>query len=92
MEDLFYKQVKEEIAGSYGRDLFRIVRKRESNIGKAFCIANGCDPDDIKGDKSFVQCPSITCKKFNVFVEECKKFHSTPRIKLENKELIEHLK
>lgn len=91
-----YNQLKEEIRkeleGSYGRDLFRIISKRESNICKAFCIANGCDPDDIGGDKTFKQCPSITCKKFNKFIDEIKKFHSvTPRVHLENKELIDYL-
>ena len=91
MEDLFYKQAKEEVKGSYGRDVFCIIEKRESNIAKAFCIASGCDPDDINRDKSFVPCSSNTCKKLGVFLSECKKFHSM-YMKLENPELKEHLK
>jgi len=95
MEDIFYKQAKEEIRkeleGSFGRDLFRIINKRESNVAKAFCIASGCNPIDINKDGSFIHCAENTCKKLNVFITECKKYHSIST-RLENPELIEHLR
>lgn len=95
MEDLFSQQLREEIRrefeGSYGRDVFRIIQKRESNVAKAFCIANGCNPDDIKRDGTFTHCASNTCKKFNIFLTEVKKYHSVVG-RLENKKLNDYLK